>query len=317
MAVTKAQRIYWEGGNTDDGIREYLVRYLVTTNDIDDGPTVAMEQSGLPIIGSRWSAIDKRSAAETTGSGWRTNYAKATPHQQNQGEGHFYWIVEHKYSTKTQPCSELNIDDPTQQPPRIRGSFVKYTEEVTHDKSGNVIESQSHEPLRGPQVEFDRNRATIVIEQNLKVLNLKGWSAVIDHTNVAEMWFIPKGHLKFSNMSFEKVYSGVCDPHYAVVFEFDIRRDGFNRTVLDEGTKALGAWDPTTKVWVPAAGGGANPSDWQRYRDKEGELAQIIYSVTTTGAPATSEADQSTVDVTFYKEANLFAFLPLPRSLTS
>jgi hypothetical protein len=258
-----------------------------------------------------------------------TPFFSITPFGQLQDEGVQHWIVEKKFSSNPiKRCQDYEVGDPLQEPARISGSFSKYSEEITEGYGTDYttlepLKSSSHEPLRGPKMEFEKSFPTVTIEQTLTwaEFNLAKLSELQDHVNEAEMWGLAARKVRLAHSSWAMQFWGVtgtyaCSlPYYTRSCTFEINFDGWDREVVDEGTRALGFWDP-------ASGGGAgvwrirgdkdNVRDFNRYRDPLGEIDHVLLN--GEGIPLADGADPVMIDVRGYAQANLFE-LYLPANL--
>src|SRR5690606_22693106 len=97
------------------------------------------------------------------------------------------------------------------------------------DRYGNPIKSSSHEQFRGSNVEFDANRPTVWVDQNVSSLGLATFASMIDCVNDRPLWGLPKRRIKLSNVTWERKMYGTCRFYYTRKLEFDIRYDGFDR----------------------------------------------------------------------------------------
>ncbi len=264
----------WGLDRDDEGHRTYKISHQVQALTTD-GPQVVMNTPGLPVIGSIWSFDND---LDSWAFCWPN--MKVTPRLPKE-KGRI-WDVEQLFSTKPlKRCQDTNIEDPLLEPDRISGSFIKFTEEAVRDKDNNFIMSSSNEQLRGPGVEFDKNRPTVRIEQNVAILGLDVFSPMIDTLNNAPLWGLSARKIKLSNVSWERILFGVCNFYYVRLLEFDINFNTFDRNLLDEGTKVLqGQWDENDNWKLKKAGGAepdpTNPSHFTRYKDKHGENARSI-----------------------------------------
>ena len=293
-------RIRWSGSRDEQGYREYKLVNLVRA-DPADGPDTIRKTPGLPIAGARWTFGNDNDIAAYCTNKMTTSYYKPP----SAGEPHRYWSVEQVFTTKPfeQELIFDPVDNPLLQPQKLSGSFVKYTQQISVDKNGNLLESSSHETLRGPQVEFDFNRPTVRVEQNIIYLGLPQFTAMIDTVNSTSMWGLGPRRIKLSNASWtRKTYSGF-NRYYTRVFEFDIDFSTFDRVVPDEGFL----------VFDEGRDGGnrANPSHYIRYKDANGENAGKVWldgngSVNTTGTPVP-------ITIQHYAESN-FLHLGIPVS---
>lgn len=230
----------WDGVRDDSGFREFGITNLVKTTDVMDGPYVVMNATGLPAIGSIWNFgndVDTWAFCQP--------YMKVSRHSGiPAGEKGYWWEVSQKFSTKPiSRCQDTPVEDPLLEPQKVSGNFGKYTIEAVYDRSGNLLKSSSHEQLKGRQVEFDNNKPSVVIQQNVATLGLNTFSQMIDTVNDGPMWGLSARMIKLSNAPWERKFYGKCHVYYTRTLEFDIDYKTFDRVALDEGTKVLrGHW---------------------------------------------------------------------------
>lgn len=271
----------WELDRDDEGHRTYKIVHQVRAL-IADGPQIVMNTPGLPVIGSIW---DFDNDLDSWAFCWPN--MKVTPRLRK--EPNTIWDVEQLFTTKPlKRCQDTNIEDPLLEPDRVSGSFIKFMEEAVQDKDGNFIMSSSNEQLRGPGVEFDANRPTVRVEQNVATLGLDVFSEMVDTLNDALLWGLTSRKIKLSNVSWERVLFGVCDFYYIRLLEFDVNFNTFDRNLLDDGTKVLqGKWDNDGNWKLEEADGAepdpTNPSHYTRYKDRHGEILRIVYGGPGTG----------------------------------
>jgi hypothetical protein len=300
MAFIILGRQKWEGSRDNESYRNYTLTTRVVSNNPSDGPANAMQTPGLPLYGSAWipgnqngPSIDIDVYAYCK---WTTEIRQVLG--ETDGPNVQFDIVQH-FSTKPDKdlCVTFQIEDPLLKPPELSGSFVKYTEEASFDRFGNPIQNSAFEQIRGPQAEFDRHRATVKIEMNVPSLNLPLLSSLSNCLNNAPLWGCPARCIKLNPPSWTKKYYGVCFAYYTWNLEFEINFDitdagivvsGFDRNVLDEGTKVLsGKWttDPSTgqPQWSLSTYGTHNtpvnpfnPRNFTKFRDKNGDLGKVI-----------------------------------------
>ena len=317
----------WELSRDQDGHRDYRVVHLVK-DDLQGsipGPNTILNNPGIPLIGDPW-------VFGTDLDIWATcrPEARVAAHEQNEQGRIVVYRIEQVFSTRPFPrCQDVNIDDPLLEPPKVSGSFVKYTQEVTRNKDGNPIKTSSHELVRGPQVEFDFNRPTVRIEQNVADLELDVFSQMVDTVNDTTLWGLPARTIKLSNAPWERRYRGICEIYYTRIFEFDIDYNTFDRVVVDEGTKCLrGKWKnygtAANPNWLWDAEPGANPNnikDFIQYKDKNGENSRVLldgqglpFDGTVAGTGTGTGGSVGTINIQFYPESN-FLLLGIPTLL--
>lgn len=311
-----------------EGHRTYKVetRVISSTPNVD-GPATVLRTPGLFIVGAVWAF----GGAETDIWAWCRADATVTPVDPPVIT---QWKVEQTFSSKPPDrkksrCQDLPITDPILEPPKVTGTFVNYTEEVSYDRFGNAIATSSHEIIRGPQVEFDKNRPQIKIEKNYVSLNLNLIAPLIDTVNQNPMWGLSARCIKLSSASWERVYEGSCSPYYKWTFNFDIRYEGFDRDLLDEGNKVLnGHWDGNTGRWVLNRIDGklpdpSNPNHFIRFKDRNGENCRVVLNGhglpadvntgTGSGSGSTADGGPGNIHVEYYPDGDV-SFLALPTS---
>ena len=213
-------------------------------------------------------------------------------------------------------------------------------------RSDPVVNS-AHEQIRGPQAEFDVSRPTIKIEQNRPLLELELWAPMLNTVNNATLWGAPRGCVKLSNVSWEKLYHGQCGIYYKRTFEFDVWMrinpaspdpqnpeiiSGFDRTVLDEGTKMLnGHWTTSGLYSVSNIAPSTppdphDPSHFVRAIDRKGNpikmilnghgLPASVFLGTGSGTGTTGRTgDPGFNTIEYYPESD-FTRLGIPLSLS-
>ena len=330
-AAVQGKQITWSLTRDAEGHRTYKITHLVKAATLD-GPQVVMVAAGLPTTGSIWSF-------DNDSDPWAfcLPTLNVAIYSEKKGSPNKFWTVENTFSTKPKErCQDESIEDPLLEPMEIGCSFVKNTQEITKQRanhsdpalSGQPIKSSSHEMIRGPQVEFDFNRAVVQIGQNVAILGLEEFTEMIDTLNDDTLWGLATRKVKLSNVTWSRKVYGVCNFYYTRNFDFDIDFKTFDRTVRDEGTKALnGHWpsgDCDDGGWIldnvcGVAPDKDNPQHFNRYKDRNGENARVILD--GDGEPATSfeidgtgEGVAAEIEVEHYEESN-FLLLGIPTSL--
>jgi len=312
----------WSGSRDDQTFTEYELVWLVRTTDTLDGPNVVMNCPGLPTVGSTWNIGNDSDQ-------WAYCYPtlKVTMHGVQEGMPGYLWTVAQKFSTKPLiRCNDTPVQDPMQEPMKISGSFVKYTQEYRYDRFGNFLTNSALELLRGPDTEFDANRPTVRIEQNVLSLDLPTFSAMVDCVNAYPLWGLPARCIKLSEPTWERKTVGTCSYYYTRTLNFDINFNTFDRYVGDFGTMVLkGQWNTTTGAYVVSRGADrTNPQHFMRYVDIAGNPATVVlngYGLpagTTlnlgTGTSGGSTGPMGQIKIERYSEAD-FTLLNIPTSL--
>ncbi len=307
----------------EEGYREYSLTAIVKGTTAE-GPFSALRAAAERYpIGSPWVHINDDFDEWAT----RRPQTVITIHEEKEGDPSSWYAVEMIYTnkpSKTGRCDGDEVNNPLCLPDRVSGRFVKYVEEaVSADaidyftdgvlvrslSGGEVpIRNSAHEQIKGPGVEFERNRQRIVIEQNVLNLELDLLAELIDSVNDASLWGFPNSTVKLSDVSWSKHYYGTttnvgangtgtgtgtdncpdytgCYSFFKRVLEFDIDARSFDRTVFDEGTKVLnGHWsDVNSNEWVLDNIDGAppdpeNPAHFCDAKDRNDNLIRVVLS---------------------------------------
>ncbi len=267
----------WSMTIDDKGQRTYIVKHLIACSALV-GPFNAINTPGLPKQGDSWDfGQDSDEWATCT---WD---AKITPMVDKESNN--YFEIEQKFQTEspnTKTCKDQPVQDPLLEPQEVSGSFTRYTEEATVDRFGKPIVNSAFEMIRGPQVEFDKNRSTVKIKQNVPLLEVEVFAPMVDTLNVAPLWGLPARTIKLSTPTWERKFHGQCNVYYSRTFEFEIRAEGWDRFVLDEGTKVLnGKWDPVTGDYRTTNIAGSppnpnNPKHFIRFQDRQGNNCRVV-----------------------------------------
>lgn len=328
----------WSMTRDDAGYRTYKISLRVE-GAVTDGPANVLRTPGLPLPGTPWIVDD-----DFDPWSWCRPDATVTPEKSD--EPNRFWTVEHTFSNKPpaqdkQRCHDQQIEDPLLEPQKISGTFAKYQEEaafartikyysgtalIRTESSARILTS-SHEQVRGAQVEFDKNRPQVKIEQNVATLGLATFAAMIDTVNAAPLWGLPARCIKLTNASWERKFHGLCYLYYTRVFEFDINYNTFDRDLVDEGTKVLnGHWagsdTPGTADdsagWILDKIDGlppdpSNPAHFIRAKDRNGENMRVILNgegIPMGGITGTAD-DAGKIHVEKYEESD-FLTLNIP-----
>lgn len=282
MAASIRSGPSWVSFSQDkEGQRTYKLMWIVE-HGVDEGPVAVYNCSDLPQPGSFYAFGSE--ADPWAFCYWANEVVPLTP-----DETCSLSKITFTFSTKPEDkmCRTQEVEDPLMEPPKISGSFAKYQEEATRDRFGTPITNSSWEQVRGPHNEWDRNRLSVKIQQNVGTA-LQGYvlpQRFMDCVNAFPLWGLPPRTIKLSSAPWEAKFWGSCSVYYTRTLEFDIRYalqdDGsyetWDRDMLDEGTKVLrGQWNNTTGAWdlVNIAGAAPNPNDpthFIKVPDRQGE----------------------------------------------
>lgn len=310
----------------EEGYRTYQVMHLVEATGFID----AMNCPGLPLPGAFYSFIGEIDPFVWCRPGMGI---RAAP-ESRRGARPTYYEVSQTFSNKPpsrdkERCNSTSVDDPLMEPMKKSGSFVKFTEEATKDRFGNPILNSAWEQIRGPQAEFDNNRPTVHIEQNVASLQLDLIAFFMREggvVNDAPIWGAPYRSVRLTQASWQERYQGMCSVYYTRSFDFEVNikvdpdtgvvSSGWDRDVLDEGTKVLfGRWGfggSEGTGWIPQAGvDPSNPANYIRYTDRTGNPTRVILNgaglpYDATGLTSGTDDDQpGNIHIEKYPEGNL------------
>lgn len=290
-------RLDWNLSRDQKGHRDYSIDWLVVSA-IDDGPGIVLQTAGLPSIGSTWAFGNDNDPYARCWPDWVVKPVLT-------GEPGLWWKVTQRFTTKPlKRCQDSSIENPLSEPADIGGSFLKYTEEATHDRNGAAIKSSSHEMFRGKVVEFDANRPTVTVGVNVLLLPLGDFSVAIDNVNDSAMWGVAARKIKLDQASWQRLLYGTCTYYYRIEYELSVKNDdvGFDRDIVDEGTKVL-----------IAGGDKTDPADFELYKDVNGENTRVLLD--GDGAALGAGVDPNLIRVEKYEQTNLLGLPGMPAFL--
>lgn len=317
VAILKG-RLDWELLRDVDGHREYSIAWLVRTTGLDDGPGTVMLCPELPQIGSYWAFGNESDP-------WAFCMPDWSVQRVNRREQDIWWTVLQTFSTRPlRRCQDMQIENPILEPPDISGTFLKWTEEVKKNKDGALVRTSSHELVRGPLMEFDKNRPTVTIRINTLNLDLETFSDKVDHVNDSRLWGLDPRCVKLSNVSWQRQLYGMCNFYFTKTFEFEVDKRTFDRNYPDIGHRVLKGWAPGSR-WAHARidpdaldstfgnlPAWLNPANFEIYKDINGENTEVFLD--GKGRPLADGADIVEGTIEYYPETN-FLELGVPSNL--
>lgn len=287
----------WSMQRDADGHRNYVIVFRVQVdNPGEDGPHTALYFTpGLPTPGDPWLHNNDLDL-------WAhcTKEVSVAEHQDKPGAPVKFFDLTFRFTTRPDKvCQDAEIEDPLLEPPKISGGSIKYTEEATHDRFGALLLTSSHELIRGPQVEFDHGRDQVRISHVVPILQWALCTSMRDTVNGYTLWGFPRRCVKLSDFTWDILYRGKCQVYYRRNYVFDISykfnpftgliESGFDRTVADEGTKALNGKYNQERQWelININGEAPNPNNphhFKRYTDPSGNMQRVLLN--GAGIPA-------------------------------
>jgi hypothetical protein len=314
VAVIVPGQRSWSVSRDSEGYRTYKIVHRVACDE-GDGPNTALTAVGLPVPGQIWEFDN-----DYDPNAWCTPESSATPVVTN--EPNMYFDVEHNFTSKPLGRDATkDRADPLSEPPKISISFSKTTEEVSHDRFGRMITNSAWEQMRGKHVEFDTGHIIVKIEQNLATVDLPSHAAAYQTVNMVTMWGMPPRTVKLSNSSIEESYytpttttttttpfgatttsqfttTTTAPPtiasqvkYYHRNLEFEVNAKGWDRDLLDEGTKVLwGRWKSVVTTSTTTTTTTTTPAG-QTTAPATTAAGTTTQAATTTTLPTPQKAD--------------------------
>lgn len=316
MTLRNLGRIDWGGGRERDLHRNYWVKFLVETDDPNDGPSVISDAPDLPSIGAAWTYGNENDSYALC----QADYECETVIKR---EKNLWWVLKYTFTTRLIPlCAIVKITNPISQPDQISGSFVNYQELTHQDRDGGYILSSSLEPIF---VNKDKHRATVNISQVGLNLQLPIFTQMINTLNDAPLWGLSTRCIKLRNVPWKAMYWNVCTKYYQRTLQFDIKFDTFDESKIpDMGSRVI---DPTKPGYVAdrctSTGTGTgvetldrtNPENFMRPLDDRGNVLQRVPLDGNGEMCLDPYVHQHFIDtVQLYGESN-FLLLGIPTSL--
>ena len=318
MTGTNLGRIDWWKTEDEKGHRDYGIKFLVETDDVDDGPQTVANTPGLPTIGSTWSFGNDNDL-------WAFCWPNLDIRPLITREPGYYWEVEQLFTTRPHTrCQTTQIQNPLLEPPEIGGSFLRRMREYRFNKDGNPLLTYSHEVLRGPEVEETLGLPTITISMNVANLPLAVYAPYVSEptVNSVTMWNLPPRTVRLTNVTFKRNRYATCFFYFTVTYEFEIDFTTHDRLITSYGTKCLPEefWKPGKKTKNPTDTDPTvtpkrymdNPQRFQLYKDKNEENTRVV--LTPEGVPWDGTGTAPTQLVQIPKEVNYFT-LNIPTQL--
>ncbi len=284
----------WSLSRDIDGYRTYTLEHLVEVSDIQDGPLQALFSPGLPISGATWII-----GTEEDLFVYCTSEVEVTPIKPDNEPGVF-WKVTNKFTNRPHKrCNDSNFDNPLDEPPRLSGSFNKFSQRVFFDKDNKLLASSSYEAF---DVEIELPNPTVQIGLNYPTLPLEDFAPMVNSVNNGALWGLPARCVKLSNVRWQRNIFGTCSYYYTVDYEFEINYNTWDIVQADRGTRIYNG-----------SGSVTDPSSYTPYQDPKSKEYTTVY---LNGSGGKLTAGNSPVKKTFrvYQE-NDFLSLGIPSSL--
>lgn len=210
----------WGVGKIDqDWHRTWPVTFVVQTDDMADGPAVAVQTPGLPIQGDIYVVGN-----EVDIWAWfRAGPTTITP-DRDKGGNQFFYIT---YEATTRPasvggpggrddkgerkkCADQRIENPLAEPPAVSVASVAEQQEQDYDKDGRAFMYTSFEHIKGKDATFDRCDQQVTIEMNVLDAERTITQSFMELLNNAPLWGFPERCWKLVDWSADRKLYGLC-----------------------------------------------------------------------------------------------------------
>lgn len=226
--------------------RQYTSVFEVITDDVTDGPALALTANGIPEFASAyvwfnttddWAFCDGATAALKSYDETRKLWTVTVSHSSPKSEGE---------SSSNSRDNSNRPENPTLEPIQISGSFVQFQKAIEKDIHGDPIETTAYEPFV-PALEIDDCRDTLIISVNTPKINLLRRAQFKNALNKEPRWGLPKHCWKLAQWRYSKRYYGKSNSYIHNEFEFHANVDenkagdviGWKREVLNQGYREL------------------------------------------------------------------------------
>ena len=263
-----------------DGYKRYEIGLKIRPEFDNEGPASALlNTAGVPIPGTIWAYGD-----EVDASVWCSEECEIEPVVEDECvmyKASFSYTNKPKEG-KYRRCNDERFDNPLLETPKVRVTYKGKKTKATKDRFGLQVKTSSHEIVRGSATEFDDFNAVVTIEQNVPVYVLAFNVGFINRVNDRFLYGMPPRTILCKNVEAEERFFGSCYKYWNRKVEFEVDYDGFDKDIVDEGTKVLkGAWSKDTRTWVVGTVDGQpanpyNPTHFDRFLDAKGNPAKVI-----------------------------------------
>lgn len=223
MATSTAKRIK-VSGSIDSKFNRTIKGVYQVIADLNDGPLIVLQASGIPAWGSPYTW------AGTESDSWIfVNGASPEPKEDinfdlGDGGGTRRMRVWHVTITWSTIASERNSsqprDNPLDEPPVLSGSFLGGTEPVFVDALGNLIANTAGEPY-SPAPLLTENTDSLRLSYNSATLSLSQRSLMMGRVNSVAIWGLPARRVKLIRWDWNVLYAGSL-AYISNSFEFHI-----------------------------------------------------------------------------------------------
>lgn len=298
----------WKMSRDADGHRTYDLWWLIEAQNSATGPSASLDDpsviintSGLPTIGSVWSDLDFIDGADDYA--WCTPECEVEPYESKPGEPPLYYRLKNTFTTRPMKrCQDNTIQNPLNEPHELSGSWVDKKIIPYIDRDGLPYRSSTGEPLIGQETEIDDADWEIVVGFNSAAIPLALVNSLRHHLNDSTLWTLATGKVKFSRYSFTRKLYGTCTFYYNNQMRFSVR-DSWAQYLADKGRMELGS-----------GGSASNPVDWIVAKDIYGENKPIM-RLDINGKPIVSNTQTpNTITRNPYPLGNLL-LLGIPSTL--
>lgn len=218
-----------------DQHRTYRSRYLVTTDDREDGPITALTAAGLPAMGDSYSWFGETDARAIVRTPWHSVQPKTGD---DQG-GRRQWIVTVTHTTiERTKCQEDDWATPLDEPAKWSGTFNERRVVAIKDKDNRQIQNTAQEPFV-PALEQSEYDDTLTVAWNAATLTVATRNGAIGRVNSGTYYGLSARKIKILSWDFEVLYYGTCTCYVANRVAMAIRYAEWKEQPLNQGFREI------------------------------------------------------------------------------
>ena len=211
MTVTGIKLINWEGSESLESV-SYALRYLVRTNDRDDGPFTVRNGTGVTY-----------GDAYTSGNDSDPRAIALDIRESRVDPGNFLdWYVDINYG----PPEERTNDNPLLDAIRESWSWAAQSRSVLVDANGDRILNTAGDPITDP-IAAEDNLPALSYSLNQAAFPTALAQQVRNATNSTAWKGYPARTVKVAGITAETLFNKTIGTYYSVSYNFGIRPEGY------------------------------------------------------------------------------------------
>jgi len=246
----------WVAKRDKKGERVYTLTTLISTDDVNDGPGVVLNEPTLPSPGDPWTYGNTSDAWAVCN--WETS---CRPHGKQEGTNANYWLVTNQFTNASRKQDRSSQqDNPLTAPYEISGGWNQVARAKSVDKDGNYMTNSAFEPFKGDLLQRNEAQPTVSIKMNLPTVPLDYISVAMNRVNDAPLWGLGARHVRLYDAPWSRQVTDANFVYYTVEYAFECNFNSWDEPLIDQGLKVL-----------REGGDKTNPLHFERANDLGGE----------------------------------------------